>query len=178
MADTAQPTAVALDEATVAFRVAGDRVYTAVERASLSVAHGEFVAIVGPTGCGKSTLLNVAAGLLKPAAGSIKIFDQPLTGLRTQICNLLKGAPDFNEQTTTNKIFRCPSAAVHSAGGDRWILTAWERCGRAWGNEQVPCIHADPELPDCAPGETVRVRGRLWFYEGKDIAAEMQRSHG
>ena len=87
MADTAQPAAVTLDEATVAFRVAGDRVYTAVERASLSVAHGEFVAIVGPTGCGKSTLLNVAAGLLKPAAGSVKIFGQPLTGLNRR-CRL------------------------------------------------------------------------------------------
>ena len=43
--------------------------YTAVERASLTVANGEFVAIVGPTGCGKSTLLNVAAGLLKPLVG-------------------------------------------------------------------------------------------------------------
>ena len=68
MVEAAQPTAVALDDATVAFRVAGDRVYTAVEQANLSVAHGEFVAIVGPTGCGKSTLLNVAAGLLKPAS--------------------------------------------------------------------------------------------------------------
>ncbi|MFN5450478.1 ABC transporter ATP-binding protein, partial [Bradyrhizobium sp.] len=47
----------------------------------LSVADGEFVAIVGPTGCGKSTLLNVAAGLLKPAAGSVRIFGQPLAGL-------------------------------------------------------------------------------------------------
>ena len=72
--DTAQPTAIALEDATVAFRVAGDRVYTAVEQARLSVADGEFVAIVGPTGCGKSTLLNVAAGLLKPASGSVKIF--------------------------------------------------------------------------------------------------------
>ena len=35
--------------------------------------------------------------------------DQTLTGLRTQICGHLKGAPDFNEQTTTNKIFRVPS---------------------------------------------------------------------
>ena len=42
MADTAQPTAVALDNATVAFRMAGDRVYTAVEQANLSVADGEF----------------------------------------------------------------------------------------------------------------------------------------
>src|SRR6267142_1032242 len=84
MAGNEQPIAVALDNATVAFRVAGDRVYTAVEQASLSVAHGEFVAIVGPTGCGKSTLLNVAAGLLKPAAGSVKIFDEPFGPLDAQ----------------------------------------------------------------------------------------------
>ena len=45
--------AVALDDATVAFRLSDARTYTAVEKASLSVAHGEFVAIVGPTGCGK-----------------------------------------------------------------------------------------------------------------------------
>ena len=45
---TAKPTAVALDDATVAFRLADARVYTAVEKARLSVEHGEFVAIVGP----------------------------------------------------------------------------------------------------------------------------------
>ena len=68
--EAAASTAVALDDATVAFRLADARVYTAVEKAQLAVAHGEFVAIVGPTGCGKSTLLNVAAGLLGPAVGS------------------------------------------------------------------------------------------------------------
>src|ERR1700732_3615287 len=77
----ATPTAVALNDATVAFRLADQRVYTAVEKARLSVAPGEFVAIVGPTGCGKSTLLNVAAGLRKPASGTVRIFDSPLTGL-------------------------------------------------------------------------------------------------
>src|SRR5665647_2303583 len=79
--DKAEPTAVALDDATVAFRLADGRVYTAVEKAGLRIAHGEFVAIVGPTGCGKSTLLNVAAGLLQPASGAVRIFDQPLEGL-------------------------------------------------------------------------------------------------
>ena len=79
--DKARPTAVALDDATVAFRLADNRVYTAVEQARLAVEDGEFVAIVGPTGCGKSTLLNVAAGLLKPASGSVRIFGAPLTGL-------------------------------------------------------------------------------------------------
>ena len=101
---------------------------------------------------------------------------ESLTGLRTQICGHLKGAPDFNTQTTTNKIFRAPSVAVHSAGGDRWIIATWKRCGRAWGQPLVPCIHADPVLPDCAPGQTVRVRGRLWFYEGKDIDQELEKA--
>jgi hypothetical protein len=116
---------------------------------------------------------------IQPKAASVEMelwlrngSDEALTGLRTH----LKGAPDFHEQTTTNKIFRAPSVAVHSAGGDRWIITTWERCGRAWGQPLVPCIHADPVLPDCAPGETVRVRGRLWFYEGKDIDRELERA--
>ena len=103
--------------------------------------------------------------------------DRPLTRLRTQICNLLKGAPDFNEQTTTNKIFRCPSAAAHSADGRHWVCTAWERCGRAWGHPLTPCLHADPVLPDCAPGQTVRVHGRLWFYEGTEIEQELKQAN-
>jgi NitT/TauT family transport system ATP-binding protein len=55
--------------------------YTAVERASLSIAPGEFVSVVGPTGCGKSTLLNVGAGLLAPSDGRVLVFGQPLAGL-------------------------------------------------------------------------------------------------
>jgi peptidoglycan/xylan/chitin deacetylase (PgdA/CDA1 family) len=102
--------------------------------------------------------------------------DEKLTGLRTQICDMLKGAAGFNEQTSANKIFQSPVVAVHSAARDKWILTAWDRCGRAWGNAPVPCLHADPVLPDCAPGETVRVHGRLWFYEGKEIEREIARA--
>ena len=58
--------------------------YTAVSDASLSVAEGEFVSIVGPTGCGKSTLLNVAAGLLEPSDGDILVDGQPLDGINRQ----------------------------------------------------------------------------------------------
>lgn len=55
--------------------------YVAVADTSLEVKNGEFVALVGPTGCGKSTLLNVAAGLIAPTDGEVKIFDKPLRGL-------------------------------------------------------------------------------------------------
>ena len=65
-ANTATP-AVSLSDVQVSFRLADDTTYTAVQRATLDVADGEFVAIVGPTGCGKSTLLNVAAGLIAPS---------------------------------------------------------------------------------------------------------------
>jgi hypothetical protein len=101
---------------------------------------------------------------------------ETLSGLRTQICVLLKGAPDFNGQTNDNKIFRSPASAVRSLKGDRWIVTAWERCGRTWGNALCPCLHSDPVLPDCPPGKTVRVRGRLWFCEGSQIDAELERA--
>ncbi|MGE0310927.1 MAG: ABC transporter ATP-binding protein [Lautropia sp.] len=55
--------------------------YTAVSAVTLSIAPGEFVAVVGPTGCGKSTLLNVAAGLLAPSSGEVRIFGEALTGI-------------------------------------------------------------------------------------------------
>lgn len=53
--------------------------YTAVRDVNLSIRDGEFVSVVGPTGCGKSTLLNVAAGLMRPSAGALRVFGQPLT---------------------------------------------------------------------------------------------------
>jgi NitT/TauT family transport system ATP-binding protein len=66
---------------TFAARGAGAGTYTAVKDVTLSVAEGEFVSVVGPTGCGKSTLLNVAAGLLRPSSGQLRVFGQPLAGI-------------------------------------------------------------------------------------------------
>ncbi len=59
-------------------------IYTAVGDTTLNVGQGEFVSVVGPTGCGKSTLLNVAAGLLKPSKGQVRVFGQPLNCLNTK----------------------------------------------------------------------------------------------
>jgi ABC-type nitrate/sulfonate/bicarbonate transport system ATPase subunit len=39
----------------------------------LTIANGEFVAIVGPSGCGKTTLLNIIAGFDRPDQGSVTI---------------------------------------------------------------------------------------------------------
>lgn len=43
---------------------------------SLSVAPGEFVALVGPNGSGKSTLLRCLLGLLQPSGGAVRLFGE------------------------------------------------------------------------------------------------------
>jgi NitT/TauT family transport system ATP-binding protein len=75
-----------------------------VERASLAVADGEFVAIVGPTGCGKSTLLNVAAGLVGPSSGGIEIFGAPLTGINRQAGYLFQADALFPWKTAAENV--------------------------------------------------------------------------
>ncbi len=50
----------------------------ALDGVDLSVRHGEFVGICGPTGGGKSTLLDVLAGLLVPTAGTVEVDGEAL----------------------------------------------------------------------------------------------------
>jgi NitT/TauT family transport system ATP-binding protein len=96
--------AVSLQEVDVTFRLADGGTYKAVQRASLDVADGEFVAIVGPTGCGKSTLLNVAAGLLAPSNGSATIFGGGLTGLNRQAGYLFQAEALFPWKTAIENV--------------------------------------------------------------------------
>ena len=53
----------------------------AVDGVSLAVRRGEVVGLVGESGCGKSTLGRIAAGLLTPTAGRVRVDGQPLETL-------------------------------------------------------------------------------------------------
>jgi NitT/TauT family transport system ATP-binding protein len=96
--------AVTLADVSIAFRLADGGAYEAVQRASLSVAAGEFVAIVGPTGCGKTTLLNVAAGLFPPSEGRAEIFGAELPGLNRQAGYLFQQEALFPWKTALENV--------------------------------------------------------------------------
>ena len=53
-----------------------------LENISLQVKKGEFWALIGPNGSGKSTLINIILGLLKPDAGSVKLFGSDLDAFK------------------------------------------------------------------------------------------------
>ncbi len=103
------------------------------------------------------------------ANGTNKLLDD----LNTQVCVMLKGADDYAQLDNLNKVFSPNTAAVKFANSDQWIITNWENAFNNWGNADVPCFHTDPKFPDCEPGDTVALKGKLWFYKGNNIEKQM-----
>ena len=56
----------------------------AVDNIDISIADGEFLALVGPSGCGKTTVLRMIAGLETPTAGEIRIDDEVVNDQTSQ----------------------------------------------------------------------------------------------
>lgn len=72
--------AIVFDHTTKYFAsTAGERLEV-LRDVSFSVPRGEIVAILGHSGAGKSTLLNLAAGLITPDSGSVRVLDQDTHG--------------------------------------------------------------------------------------------------
>ena len=125
----------------------------ALDRVSVGVKAGEFVAIQGTSGSGKSTLLNVLGGLDHPTDGEILFDSKPLAPMskkamaryrRNSVGMIFQG---FNLIPTMSAEEKCkPRAGV---------------CGRAWKPAQKACtgitgtsgLGRSPDPPTC---------GTLW----------------
>ena len=55
--------------------------FTALKTMDLSIADGEFLALLGPSGCGKSTTMNMIAGMEEPSEGRILFGDRDMAGV-------------------------------------------------------------------------------------------------
>lgn len=74
-----------LDGVTQTFVSSDGSPVTALQGVNLHLRRHEFVSLIGPSGCGKSTILRLVAGLLRPTAGQVRIFDVPVTEPRDEI---------------------------------------------------------------------------------------------
>jgi len=61
------------------------RMLTALRSFNMTVAQGEFCAVVGPTGCGKSTTLTLISGLAAPSEGEVRVMGQAVTGIDRRV---------------------------------------------------------------------------------------------
>jgi putative ABC transport system ATP-binding protein len=74
------PTVIQLRELTRVYRQ-GDLEVLALNRVTLDIAAGEFVALMGPSGSGKSTLLHLIAGIDRPTSGLCRVDGVEVSGL-------------------------------------------------------------------------------------------------
>ena len=132
------PALIQLRELTKVYRQ-GDLEVLALNRVTLEIAAGEFVALMGPSGSGKSTLLHVIAGIDLPTSGECRVGGVDLSGLNeTQLTRWRREHVGFVFQTfnlipvlTAFENVEMPLLVTGLSGGQRrkHVETALELVG-------------------------------------------------
>jgi NitT/TauT family transport system ATP-binding protein len=90
-----------------------------IEGLNVTIQKGEFVSLVGRSGCGKTTLLRMAAGLLRPDRGMVRIAEQPVTKPQSQV-GVVFQAPTLLEWKTVEENVLLPISLIRKpAGSDK-----------------------------------------------------------
>src|SRR5213080_5507392 len=127
--------AIELRDVTKRFPTPTGHAYTALWNLSLSVAPGEFCAVVGPTGCGKSTTLGLISGLERPSVGEVRVMGKPVQGIDPRIGYVFQSDAVFPWKNVLNNVatgplFRGQQKAEALALAHEWIgrvgLTGFE----------------------------------------------------
>jgi zinc transport system ATP-binding protein len=107
-----------------------------IEGANLTIAQGEFFALIGPNGGGKTTLVKIILGLLEPSAGTVQVFGGSVHSRRSLIGYVPQFATcrrDF--PITVRRMVQLalqssePAASTHPEPEDRTIDAALDRVG-------------------------------------------------
>src|SRR5947209_3222357 len=76
----------------------------AVDRVSLSVRPGEFLAVIGPSGCGKSTLFNIIGGLIDGYQGAVQVGGETVRGPHAAIGMVFQEESTFPWRTVIDNV--------------------------------------------------------------------------
>ncbi len=127
--------AIELRNVTKRFMTPTGQPYTAIRDLSMTVAPGEFCAVVGPTGSGKSTTLSLIAGLDRPSVGEVQVMGKTVQDIDPRIGYVFQADAVFPwknvlRNVVTGPLFRGqPKAQAYERARD-WIarvgLTGFE----------------------------------------------------
>jgi len=177
---------------------AGEAAVTALDRVSVAVEAGEFVAVMGPSGCGKSTLLHLLGGLDRPTGGRVEIDGQDLTtlpddklselrrrriGFVFQFFNLIP-VLDATENTALPLLLDGVRPADARSRGAEWLgkvgLTGRERHtpGQLSGGQQQRVAVARALVADPALILADEPTGNLDTHASDEIAALLRKVSG
>ena len=102
--------------------------HTVLNRVNVSIAPGEFVAIMGPSGSGKTTLLNLLSGLDKPTSGRVNAPGRTQRAFVFQDYNLLESLNAQRNATLTARFSgRRPTRGKVAEVSDSLGLAGLER---------------------------------------------------
>lgn len=149
--------------------------HVAVSEATVHVADGEFVSLVGPTGCGKSTLLNVAAGLRRPDAGAVSVFGEPLEGRNRHAGYLFQGEALLPWRSARDNVMlglqlRHVDAAEARARAEDWL----KRVGLAGHGDKYPHELSGGMRKRVALAQTLVVDPRILLMDEPFSALDVQ----
>jgi NitT/TauT family transport system ATP-binding protein len=119
-----------LDRVSKVFTARGRQV-TALDEISFDVQSGEFLVLVGPSGCGKSTLLRLAAGLERPASGSLLVDGRPVLGPDPSRALVFQDPTLYPWRTVWRNVALGLEARGILRKDDRRVYDALERMGLA-----------------------------------------------
>lgn len=100
--------AIELRDVTKRFLTPTGKAYTAIRDINMTVAPGEFVAVVGPTGCGKSTTLGLISGLERPSEGSVQVMGRSVQGVDPRIGYVFQTDAVFPWKNVINNVATGP----------------------------------------------------------------------
>lgn len=131
--------AIELRDVTKRFATPMGGVYTALRDLNLTVASGEFVAVIGPTGSGKSTTLGLISGLEPPSGGEVFIDGKAVNGVAQGIGYMFQTDAVFPWKTVLGNVAAGPRYHGASNSDARARARDWiARVGLAGFEDRYP----------------------------------------